>query len=190
MLRPSLRRLMTQLFANRSSCRSGAARRRKNTTIRQVAESQVFESRMLLSAVSGAGGVISFDADPGASDDVTVSSPDVNTLVIAVGNGDTITLGDGVAGNASFVLSDSDTVLTIDVATASVTDVEVSLGDQADALTVEGLADGITFSVDGGSGDDNINANGAQSSVVLVGGLGNDVLILSLIHISEPTRPY
>ena len=143
---------------------------------KQPTAAEVVEVRTLLSAVSFDSGTVAFASAPDVQDDVTVSSPDADTLVITVGNGDTITLGSGASGNANFVLSAADTVLTIDVTAASATDAEFNLGNEDDSLTAESLPAATTFSVDGGDGNDTIDASGVTSSVVLVGGTGNDIL--------------
>ena len=110
------------------------------------------------------------------SDAITVSSPNTDTLRIEVGNGDTITLGDGAMGNVSFMLSAGDTVLEIDVTAISATKAEFQTGDGDDMLSLLSAPTDLEIGADGGAGNDTLNASALTQNVVLVGGSGHDTL--------------
>lgn len=178
MLRHSFSRFASQLFANSTSTGTGSTRRRRKSKTARTGASETFESRMLLSAVSAAAGVITFDADAGDADEVTVSTPDADTLRISVGGGDTLSLSGAAAADANFVLSNGNTTLDVNIGAGgfAANELEFLLGDQKDSLIFNSLPASITVAADGGEGDDTIDASAATSSVVLVGGTGADTL--------------
>ncbi|HTK77884.1 MAG TPA: PEP-CTERM sorting domain-containing protein, partial [Gemmataceae bacterium] len=84
-------------------------------------------------------GALTFTADPGDADVVSVLAPTANQIQIRVGNGDAIVLSGDAVANASFVLSSSiapDDTLTIATGPgrAPATTFGVNLGDQGDRL--------------------------------------------------------
>ena len=120
-------------------------RRRKR---KSVATFESLESRKLLASVSFDAGVgaLSFTADSGQADIVSVSAPTTTSLQIQVGNGDSISLQDDASGNAAFALSQTNVqndTLLIDVGNALVNSLSFDLSDLDDVFSVTGLA-GIT----------------------------------------------
>jgi Ca2+-binding RTX toxin-like protein len=148
------------------------------------------EPRNLLASVSfdASSGVVSFEADAGQADVVTVSSPAAETLQIQVGAGDSFVLQGDAAANADFVLSQStiaDDTLTIDLANVTVSDLNFDLMDLDDSFTVTSTAGIESLSVVGGTGNDVLDASAIATGVnffgngggdTLTGGSGNDVL--------------
>jgi len=123
--------------------------------------------------------LLSFMADAGKVDQVTVTTPAANTVRIVV-VGDTISLtGDVVFG---FTLSGGGTQLDIDTTTAPAMDFNVNLGDLDDTLAF-GLADtpnGVTnVNVQGDGGTDTVTLNAlkitgnltAASETIHLGGI-------------------
>jgi len=123
---------------------------KKNRNFRRRLRKQSFtfeslERRNLLASVSfdadffnGAGGPaeglgqLTFVADDGQSDVVSVSSPSVNTLQIQVGGGDSISLQGNAVGNSNFVLSQSQTAndtLSITNVNSLIAGLSFDLGD-------------------------------------------------------------
>ncbi|MFK7817356.1 MAG: spondin domain-containing protein, partial [Planctomycetaceae bacterium] len=135
------------------------------------------ETRALLSTVSLDAGTLQFEADTGEADDVTVSSPDANTLRIEVGNGDAISLGSGTA--TGFSLSNSDSVLTVtlDDVSSTIESVQIDTADLADMVHIQSLPESVTAGVTAGDGNDYVNASTASESIAVFGGFGNDTLI-------------
>ena len=127
-LRSSLARLAKQVPGLKLP-KSGTTTRRKKRSA-QTGPAEAVESRMMLSAVSFDAGTLTFDAAADVLDEVDVSAPDANSLVIEVGGGDTIQLNGAAAGNANFVLSNGDTVLTVNVAAGGVAEAEFNLGNE------------------------------------------------------------
>ena len=133
-------------------------------------------------------GFLTFDADGGEADIVSVSSPGVNSLQIQVGNGDSIQLQDDAVGNTDFLLSQNDTVddtLTINVAGSAINQLTFNLLDLNDMFTATGFLNGASLIVTGGTGDDvidgstlseGVNFFGSAGNDTLTGGSGNDVL--------------
>ncbi|MFK7770351.1 MAG: calcium-binding protein, partial [Mariniblastus sp.] len=149
---------------------------------RTVSTFESLEPRNLLASISFDAGVgsLSFVADAGQADAVTVSAPTATSLRIQVGNGDSISLQDDASGNAAFVLSATsvaDDTLTIDVASAMVSSLMFELLDLDDLFTVTGLAGIADLSVLGGDGNDTLDASAVSTGVQFFGGDGNDVLI-------------
>ena len=150
---------------------------RRSKAVRQISAGVgTLEARTLLTAVSFQAGVISLAGDGVENDTITVSSPNSDTLRIEVGNGDSITLGNGATGNISFVLSASDTVLEINVTAVAATKAEFQTGEGDDVLTLLSSPAGLDVGADGGGGNDTIDASALTESVVLVGSSGNDKL--------------
>lgn len=172
MIRSSVEEFLLQIAA----CTSLKTRKRR-TSHRRTGSVEHFESRLMLSAVTFEAGALTFHADANSNDEVEVSAPDANTLVIDVGNQDSISLSGAAAGNANLVLSNNDSVLTVNVANAGVTSAQINLGNEFDTLTVSSLPQNVEFSADGGEGDDVLDASAANESVILVGGTGNDTLL-------------
>jgi len=94
----------------------------RRSTRKQSLTFQSLEQRNLLASVSfDAGffngdaaanglGLVTFVADDGQSDVVTVSSPSADTIQIQVGNGDSISLQGSATGNSNFVQTANNTV--------------------------------------------------------------------------------
>ena len=106
-------------------------RRRKR---KSVSTFESLESRKLLASVSFDAGVgaLSFTADSGQADIVSVSSPTATSLQIQVGNGNSISLQDDASGNAAFALSQTNVqndTLLIDVGNALVNSLSFDLSD-------------------------------------------------------------
>ena len=139
------------------------------------------EDKNLLATVGfdSGSGLLSFTADAGEVDIVNVSLVSDNTYEIQVGNGDEISLQGDAAGNADFVLSQTNTAndtLQIDVGSSVVSDFVVNLGDQNDTFTVSDLPGLSSLVINGEGGNDNIDASGINIGVTLIGGAGNDTL--------------
>ena len=78
---------------------------------------------------------LTFQADAGEVDVVSVSSPTADTLQIQVAGGDEIALGGDAVGNAAFTLSQTSTVndtLQIDTTSAAISEFVANLGDLDD----------------------------------------------------------
>ncbi len=159
----------------RSKSRS-SARSKKGLTY------EALESRQLLAVVgfeSGVG-VLTFEADTGQVDVVTVSQPDATTLQVLVGNGDSISLIDDAIGNAAFSLSQTNVpndTLQIDTSAEDVNDFFVSLSGMNDVFTADGLTLISSINVNAGAGNDNVNVASIAVPASLNGGAGDDILI-------------
>ena len=150
---------------------------KKNRKFRRRLRKQSFtfeslEQRNLLASVSfdadffnGAGGAaeglgqVTFVADDGQSDVVSVSSPSANTLQIQVASGDSIALQDDAAGNGNFVLSQSQTAndtLLISNASSLIAGLRFELGDFNDSFVATSLA-GINFAPTGLDSDQGLS---------------------------------
>jgi len=132
--------------------------------------------------------VLSFNADAGEVDVVSVSGPTEDTLQIQVGGGDSIELTGDTADNSAFVLSQSQS------ANDTLTVFSFNLGDLDDVFTVTSLPTfrtefgfpAQTIVVDGGNGNDILDASplttfgvqlfGGNGDDQLTGGSGDDVL--------------
>ncbi len=148
------------------------------------------EQRNLLASVSfdAGAGVISFTADAGQADIVSVSSPATDSLQIQVGAGDSLVLQGDAGGNADFVLGQTttaDDTLTIDLSNIMVSELNFDLMDLDDVFSVIGTAGIESLTVVGGAGDDVLDASAIATGVsffgngggdTLTGGSGNDVL--------------
>ena len=182
-------------------------RKFRRRTRKQSLTIQSLEQRNLLASVSfDAGffngdaaanglGLVTFVADDGQSDAVTVSSPSANTIQIQVGNGDAISLQGNATGNSNFVQTANDTV-SINNVSSLIAGLRFELGDFNDSFVATSLS-GLNFtptgidsllglSVDGFSGEDTIdvsaltigaNINGGFAADVLTGGSGNDFIL-------------
>ena len=162
--------------------RTGSLRKKRaNNTLATA----VLEPRNLLASISfDAGtGLLSFEADAGQADvvDVSVNSVASDLLQIQVGNGDSITLLGDAAGNADFVLSQSSTAddtLRIDLTSSQpVTSLTFDLGDLDDSFSVSSTGGVTDLLVEGGDGDDVLDALALSSGVRFFGNGGNDQLI-------------
>ncbi len=170
-----LKRSLSSLF------QSSFNRRRRsvsqvNTIAGMARAVEGVESRQLLSAVSLESGVLTFRADAGEADVVTVSSPAANILRIEVGNGDSIVLDAGISGNPAFTTSAGNSILEVDVVAAGVTESQFQTGDQNDRITLQSVPETVVIGADAGDGDDVIDASSLTVSTVLVGGNGDDQL--------------
>ncbi len=139
------------------------------------------EPRCLLASVSFNAGaeLLTFQAEAGEADVVSVSAPSADTLQIQVGGGDEIVLGGDAVGNAGFELSQTTTAndtLQIDVTAASITEFIANLGDLDDVFTATGLAGIASLFVSGEGGNDTISASALTTGVTLLGGGGGDTL--------------
>ena len=173
--------------------------RRRNR--KQSLEFRSLEPRNLLASVSfdvveNVIPVLSFNADAGEVDTVSVSGPTEDTLQIQVGGGDSIELTGDTADNSAFVLSQSQSAndtLTINLSDVDIEVFSFNLGDLDDVFTVTSLPSALTESeipaqifVDGGNGNDVLDASplttfgvqlfGGSGDDQLTGGSGNDVL--------------
>jgi Ca2+-binding RTX toxin-like protein len=163
-------------YVRKAIIRSRSGQRRSKAAHRISASVGALETRSLLSAVSFQAGVISLAGDGIENDAITVSSPNADTLRIEVGNGDTITLGDGATGNVSFSLLSGGTVIEIDVTTIAATKAEFNTGDGNDVLTFLSAPTNLEIEADGGAGNDMFDASALTQSVTFVGGSGTDKL--------------
>ncbi len=131
-----------RLRSVRKAFRAAAARslRRRTSRLHFLAlEERTVPAVVNYVAVSGQ---LTFTADPGDADAVTVTAPAPTTLRIQVGNSDAITLAGDAVGNVSFVLTTTtnpNDTLTILTATAPANLFTINLGDQNDTLSF-GLA--------------------------------------------------
>lgn len=140
------------------------------------------EPRNLLASVSfdAGAGTLSFDADAGQADVVTVSAPTATSLQILVGNGDSIVLQDDAVGNADFALSQTniaDDTLTIDVSSSVISQLNFDLMDLDDIFTATGLAGIQNLLVVGGDANDTLDASALSTGVQFFGNGGGDQLI-------------
>ncbi len=152
------------------------------------------EQRNLLASVSfdsdffnnfdgnGTAGQLSFQADAGDLDVVTLSAPTANSLQIQVGGGDAIVLLADAIGNSNFTLSQTqvanDTLL-ISNTSSTIEALNFNLGDFADMFTATSAAGGSiaqSLFVDGFSGADTIDVSALSSGVRINGGFGDDIL--------------
>ena len=166
---------LQQLFTVKQSRRT----RRKYRS--QVLSIEKLEKRNLLAAVSfdAGSGLLSFTADAGQADIVTVSSPAEDVLQIQVGNGDSITLADDADGNTDFTLSQTavaDDTLQIDVSSLVISEFLADLGDLANSFVVSATPGVSALTVIGGAGADIIDASLSSIGVSLFGNGGNDTL--------------
>ena len=166
---------LQQLFTVKQSRRT----RRKYRS--QVLSIEKLEKRNLLAAVSfdAGSGLLSFTADAGQADIVTVSSPAEDVLQIQVGNGDSITLADDADGNTDFTLSQTavaDDTLQIDVSSLVISEFLADLGDLANSFVVSATPGVSALTVIGGAGADIIDASLSSIGVSLFGNGGNDML--------------
>ena len=173
-------------------------RRRRNS--KTGLKFEILETRNLLATVSfdASVGLLTFQADAGEIDNVSVSvqpasTIGLQTLQVQVGGGDQIVLAGDAVGNTDFSLSQTATLndtLQITVVAlpnqpsnvflpvgAVVSEFIVNLGDLDDSFTATGLtAGGASLSVNGGDGNDTIDASAVAVGVDLAGGVGNDTL--------------
>ncbi|QDU23547.1 beta strand repeat-containing protein [Urbifossiella limnaea] len=78
--------------------------------------------------------LLTFTADAGDTDNVAVTAPGANQVVIVVANGDTLTLtGDATLANG-FVLNGAADTVTIDTGTSAVANFKLNLGDANDTI--------------------------------------------------------
>lgn len=139
------------------------------------------EIRNLLATIAfdSATSLLTFNADAGEADVVTVDALDANTLQIQVGGGDAIVLGGDAIGNADFALSQTttpDDTLQIDVGSTAIDEFIASLGDMNDMFTVSGLTGVASLSIGGDEGNDTLNTSAISADVTLIGGSGDDQL--------------
>ena len=172
-----LRTSLSHLFRQKPGLASRSRRRRGSQQL--LASTEALESRVLLSSVTLADGVVSVDSDAGVTDLVTVESVNANTLRVTVGNGDVISLGVGAVGNPNFVLSAGNTILDVNVGVGGLSAEEVAfnLGDNNDQIIFESAPEGFDLTVDAGDGNDTIDGSGLTRSLIAAGGAGNDVLL-------------
>lgn len=154
-------------------------RRKSETSVSLSCEH--LESRQLLAVVGFDAGLgqLTFTADAGEVDIVTISESSPDTLQILVENGDAISLQGDAAANADFQLSTTNVAndtLQIDTRSALINDFFVALADLDDILTISSFSSAFALTVDGGEGADNLNATANSTGVTLVGGTGNDTL--------------
>ena len=166
---------LQQLFTVKQSRRT---RRKYRSQVLSIAK---LEKRNLLAAVSfdAGSGLLSFTADAGQADIVTVSSPAEDVLQIQVGNGDSITLADDADGNTDFTLSQTavaDDTLQIDVSSLVISEFLADLGDLANSFVVSATPGVSALTVIGGAGADIIDASLSSIGVSLFGNGGNDTL--------------
>ncbi|MFT5325235.1 MAG: hypothetical protein ACI8P0_003103 [Planctomycetaceae bacterium] len=167
-----LERFQSQLGA--ATSQPSRKRHRKNAAQVQVAapRPEQLELRLLLSAANynAATDQLTLSADVAETDDVTITSPAANTVVILVGNGDAIVLAGDAIANADFVVStttNTNDTLTIDTSGSPLVDFNVDLGDQNDSLSYS-LANATI-------GVTNVALDGGAGTATLVGTSGNDV---------------
>ncbi len=147
-------KLVGRIFNTRKS-----ATRRKRLLINKASnQAEVLEDRTLLSVANYTAGTMTLDftADVGEADDVVISSPAANTIVIDVSaGGDTIVLaGDANAGNG-FSLNGTNNLLTIDTSIAALVNFNINLGDMNDSLdfSLASSTNGVTnVTIDGQAG--------------------------------------
>ena len=187
--------------------------RRRRTASSNLTFSEL-ETRSLLATLFGGNSLfLTLQSDPGQQDIVSVGLSD-SFLQIQVGNGDSIEfesmpsfpLGFGpppTASNPALQLSSFESpndTLTIDLANFTINNFFFDLGDQNDMLTVSGANLSIDINVNGGQGDDVLDASafsgqeftstlmlsgnegadeirGSSGADRLVGGDGNDLII-------------
>ena len=157
------------------------SRKRRRRLKRTTSTFESLEARNLLASVSFDANVgsLAFVADAGQADIVDVSAPTATSLQIQVGNGDSISLLGDAAGNAAFVLSQTnvaDDTLTIDIENAVVSSLTFDLLDLDDVFSATGLAGIADLSVLGGDGNDTLDASALATGVQFFGGGGGDVL--------------
>jgi len=161
-------RLFTSLFARARRRKTGPSLRPRLTPAYRP-RMEALEDRVVPATITytQATGLLQFTADPGKSDNVTITAPAANMVQIEVGNGDSITLAGDAATSADFSQSTSVTALdTLIINTAPghapLVNFDIALGDQDDTLAF-GLAsapNGVTnVSIDGGAGTDNVTLN-------------------------------
>lgn len=141
---------------------------------------QLLEQRNLLASLNYTIGTsFHFLADPGEADIVTISV-DHNVTFVTVGGGDSIELTGDAVGSRFFQLSQ--TVVPNDTLRIGRSDIaslfKFELGDLDDTLTVIDSSFDYFDEViiEGGGGDDTIDASRASFSVNLFGGDGDDTL--------------
>jgi hypothetical protein len=143
--------------------------------------------------------LLSFTADAGEADNVTVTSPAANLVRIVV-VGDTISLtGDALGPFSGFLLTGGDTILEIDTALAPTANFNVNLGDLGDTLTF-GLANtsnGVTsVNLQADAGTDTVTLNAltitgsliVASETINLSGIvtaGNDVSLTALNSLTD-----
>ena len=154
--------------------------RRQALTIESLEQRNLLASISLTSSTFGEQtfGSVSFVADDGQADIVTLSAPTPDSVQILVGAGDSIVLGEEAATNPNLVLSQTvvaNDTLTIDTSNFLV-GLQFDLGDLDDVLTVSSSPELGGLMVDGGSGDDTIDASGLSRQSTLTGGAGDDQL--------------
>ncbi|MBI1918657.1 MAG: autotransporter-associated beta strand repeat-containing protein, partial [Planctomycetes bacterium] len=148
------------------------SRRRSRRVVRKVVHPyrphvEPLEDRWLPAIVtySASVAVLDFTADNGDADDVMVTAPMANQVVIQVGNGDSITLSGDAATSGDFTLStttNTDDTLTINTGSSPAAIFNIFLGDQDDSLSF-GLANapnGVTnVNIQGETGTDTVTLN-------------------------------
>lgn len=166
---------------------------KKNRNFRRRARKQSLmieslEQRNLLASVSfdsnflvggGSTGQLTFQADDGDQDVVSLSAPSATSLQIQVGGGDSIVLQGDAVGNSNFVLSQSQSAndtLSINNASSILDALDFNLGDFDDVFTATGSILQSLF-VDGFSGADTIDVSGLTTDASLTGGFGDDILM-------------
>ena len=142
---------------------------------------ELLEARTMLATIGfdSGSGLLTFAADAGVADIVSVSSPQEDILQIQVGNGEAITLEGDAVGNPDFQLSQfvvADDTLQIDVSSSIVDSFLADLGDLSDTFTVTALPGVSSLFVNGEAGSDIIDISAISLGATLTGGAGNDVL--------------
>ncbi|MEP3478705.1 MAG: spondin domain-containing protein, partial [Fuerstiella sp.] len=165
-----LRTSFTALFKNATQTRRRQQRKKRPTQL------EALESRLVLSAVSVEAGTLSLNADLGNDDEVTIEETGADTLRITVGGTDTFVLDAAITADPAFTLSAGNTVLDIDLAAAGIVEAEFNLNDGNDSFVATSVPETLLLAINGGEGDDTVDATSATGSVVVAGGQGNDVL--------------
>ncbi|MCA9438469.1 MAG: hypothetical protein KC978_21985, partial [Candidatus Omnitrophica bacterium] len=100
---------------------------------------------------------LTFTADAGEVDDVTVTAPSENTVVISVADTDEMFLFSDATNGNGFVLTQESKVLTIDTSLSPILTFDMDLSDMDDSLTfsLESTPNNVTdVTILGGGGTD------------------------------------
>ena len=156
-------------------------KRRKRTRPLNEQRMELLEARNMLATIGfdAGSGLLTFEADAGVADIVSVSSPSQDVLQIQVGNGESITLAGDAVGNPDFQLSQfvvADDTLQIDISSSIVDSFQANLGDLDDTFTATALPGVSSLIVNGETGSDVIDISAIGLGATLIGGGGNDVL--------------
>ena len=165
-----LRNSFTALFKNATQTRRRQQRKKRTTRL------EALESRLVLSAVSLEAGTLAINADLGNDDVVNIEDTGSDTLRITVGGTDTFVLDAAITADPAFTLSAGNTVLDVNLAAAGIIEAEFNLNDGNDFFIATSVPDTLLLAINGGEGDDTVEATSATGSVVVAGGQGNDVL--------------